>query len=67
MHVTFQIRDDVFVSETVKGVGFLAEYKLVQFVQNLATVKHTGNMIFFFGIISLFILPTTLYVLDLQR
>ena len=43
MRVTFKIKDEVFANET--DVGFLAEYKLVQFVQNLATEKHIGNII----------------------
>ena len=47
MRVTFQTRNVVFAKETVKGVGFLAKYKLVQFVQNLVTKKHLGNIIVF--------------------
>ena len=44
MRVTFKNKDDMFANET--GVGFLTEYKLVQFVPNLATEKHIGNMMF---------------------
>ena len=44
MRVTFQNGDVAPATDNLKGAGFLAEYKLVQYVQDIKTEENPGNL-----------------------